>query len=214
MKNVLQHLTVLLILTAPAVGQEAVQQAPNEQTRIGIGIGLEPTRLFLTSSATISSAIVPVSLFMPISFGSSFRLEPEFGMYKYSRESSSGSSTSSADGSVLRIGAGALFILTSGENYNLYLGPRVGLYFASSESASGSSSMKMSETDFTVGIAVGSEYFVTPHLSFGGEAQLNYVSFGDEEVTYTPPPPFPTTPTDDSQSFIWSNAVFLFRWYF
>lgn len=215
MKNSLAGIGLAyFFLAAGANGQEAPQIPAEEKTQIGIGIGLEPAKLFLTSSASISSVIIPVSIFLPIRFGSDFRLEPEIGMFNFSSETSSGSSTSSSDGSLTRIGIGALFTLISGENYNLYVGPRVGLYLSSTKSGGGSSSTETSETDLSIGLTIGSEYFMTPHLSFGGEAQVNYVSFGDPETTYTPAPPFPVVPSDRTRSFIWSNAIFLFRWYF
>jgi hypothetical protein len=59
------------------------------------------------------------------------------------------------------------------------------------------------------GLAVGGEFFISPHFSLGGEAQLNYIAFSDPEVN-----PTPSSTQSRTNKIVTNNALMFFRWYF
>ena len=111
--------------------------------------------------------------------------------------------------SVIRIGLGAFYSHVLENNFNTYFGPRIGFLFNSSTSHyTGSPETTTSETDFFIGFCTGGEYLLSSHFSLGGEVQLNYISFGEPDVS-------PSTSTSSrSQSIFTTNALVFFRWYF
>jgi hypothetical protein len=111
---------------------------------------------------------------------------------------------------MLRLGVGLFAVRPVDSSFNSYFGPRVGILSTSSTSSStGSSESKTTETDFFVGFCLGGEYLLSPHFSMGGEAQLNYISFGNPDRTSGS-----ATSSTRSQSLFTNNAVMFFRWYF
>ncbi|RCK72652.1 MAG: hypothetical protein IGBAC_0463 [Ignavibacteriae bacterium] len=193
----MNHKLLLCILgvvscLSTASGQES-------QTKIGVGVSLNPTALLSTS--TSSTLFLPVGLtniYIPIMVSANFRIEPEAGIYSLSSETSSGSSTRKSSLSILRLAIGLFYVLPAESSFNSYFGPRVGILSTSSTSSfTGSTEAKTSETDFFIGFCVGGEYLFSPHFSAGGEAQLNYISFGNPD-----------------RSVFTNNALMFFRWYF
>ena len=204
--------TVLLLLCGVGTGW-----AEEPETRVGIGISMDPTRVFLAGSTIYSNGLTPVNIYVPIT-GLHFRIEPEAGYFSVTDQSSLGTSSSESDASTFHIGVGAFYVITTNTPVRMYVGPRVGLSFLSSKSSSsnsfGSSSTESSETDFTVGMNIGGEYLFASQFSIGGEAQLNYISLGKPDVT-TAPQPTTTGPTADvTRHIVSSNVLFFFRWFF
>ncbi len=73
------------------------------------------------------------------------------------------------------------------------------------------------ETDITFGGVIGAEYFPIHKFSIGGEISLNYVSFGNPNVTNDnyPVPASPSTNTSErNQHTLYTGALFFLRWYF
>jgi hypothetical protein len=187
-----------------ALGQES-------QTKVGIGVSLNPTALF--SSGSSSTLFLPVGLtniYIPIMASANFRIEPEAGIYSESSENTSGSFSSKSSSTILRLGVGLFYVRSSETSFSSYVGPRLGILSTSSTSSStGSSESKTSETNFFIGLCVGGEHSFSSHFSIGGEAQLNYISFGNPDRT-----PASTTPSTRSQSVFTNNALMFFRFYF
>jgi hypothetical protein len=186
--------------------------AQETKPKIGIGVSLNPTALLSTSSSSIM--FLPVgftNIHVPFDVGKNFRVEPEAGIFTYSYETTAGGSTSSSSTSIIRIGSGFFYQMPVDETFNTYVGPRVGLLFSTetSKSSSSSTEYKTSETDFSVGLALGGEYLISPHFSLGGEVQLNYVSFGEPSVT-----PSSSTNATVTRSLFTNNALVFFRWYY
>lgn len=163
------------------------------QENVGVGVSFEPTRLFLVGESILTTYITtPVSVYVPLTFNSMYRLEPDFGFISFGSQRTYDISTDRNEGS------------------------RVGLYFVSSKTSySGqfaSTSTRITETDLMVGLSVGGEYFASSQFSFGAEAQANYISFGKPRETRTPLEP--DRLKDRSQHMYSSNALFFLRLYF
>ena len=157
--------TLCLFFAIVSLSLNALGQLENDakRTTLGVGISLEPLHVFTLGSTLYSTALLPVSIYFSVNTPS-VSLQPEFGLYSYSYES--GGSNNSA--SIVKVGLGALFPISQGPSSRAYLGPRVGLLFISQSSSSTGGSTYTSEqkeTDFTVGLAAGGEYFVSSQLS-------------------------------------------------
>lgn len=196
-------LLALISSVSCALGQES-------QTKVGIGVSLNPAALFRSGSS--STTFLPVGLaniYIPIMTSANFRIEPEVGIFSLSSETSAPylSKTSSTS---LRLGIGLFYVRPSQGSFDFYVGPRLGMLVSSSTSSyPGNPESKTSETDLFVGACVGGEYSFSPHFSIGGETQLNYIDYGNPDQT--PAPPGVST---RSQSAFTSNALMFFRWYF
>lgn len=201
----------LLLSILGVICSVSIALAQESQTKVGIGVSLNPTALF--GSGSSSTLFLPVGLtniYIPIMASANFRIEPEAGIYSLSSETSSGSFSSKSSSSILRLAIGLFYVRPSESSFNSYFGPRVGILSTSSTlSSTGFPESKTSETDFFIGFCVGGEYLFSSHFSAGGEAQLNYISFGNPDRT-----PAPTTPSTRSQSVLTNNALMFFRWYF
>ena len=215
MKNTLLFCALgLTFLSSYVVGQEiGTGMGQEAKTRTGIGISLEPLKLFAIGSSFVTNAQTPVNIYVPISVSSSLTIEPEFGIFSFSSESGSDGSTSNRSASIIRLGAGFLASVTNSPSVRVYAGPRVGVYLVSSKytnsSQFGLSSSETSETDLTIGGSVGGEYFASDQMSVGGEALVTYYKFGEPTRT-----PSSGTTSSFSQSMITSNVLFFLRWYF
>lgn len=202
--NLLLTCLTISLLVSLAFSQET-------KKKIGLGVSLNPTALL--SSSSTSTLYLPVGLtniYVPINVAESFRLEPEAGIFTSSSESSSGSFSSKSSSSFIRLAVGLFYLSSPDNSFNSYVGPRIGVLMTSSTSQqTGNPEYKTSETDFFIGLAIGGEYLISPHFGLGGEAQLNYISFGQPDVS-----PAPSSPSTQSRSMFTNNALMFFRWYF
>jgi hypothetical protein len=199
---------IIISLYFNAFGQA---EDESKKTKFGVGISLEPLHVFTLGSTLYSTALLPVSIYFSVNTPS-ISLQPEFGIYSYSYES--GGSNNSA--SIVKVGLGGLFPITQGPSSRAYLGPRVGVLFISQSSSSSGTTTYTSdrkETDVIIGLAAGGEYFVSSQFSVGGEAQINYYSFGNPTTTTTPSSGS-SSGSDRSQSFISTNGLFFLKFYF
>jgi len=196
--------------------------AQDSGVRVGIGVSIDPPRLFLSSGPSYySNVVTPVNVSVPIS-ATHFRVEPDFGLYSYTYESTMSGTSDENDASIIHVGLGAFYLIPSESPTRIYLGPRFGLNFVSTKSSttylSTPSSTEISETDITVGIAVGGEHMLSTQFSVGGEAQLNYISFGQPDVTETsggvPAGLNSSSSPDVTRHLFATNVLFFFRWYF
>ncbi|HXX63242.1 MAG TPA: outer membrane beta-barrel protein [Bacteroidota bacterium] len=196
--------------------------AQDSTVHVGIGVSIDPPRLFISSGSSFySNVVTPVNVYVPIG-SAHFRVEPDFGFYSYTYESTVSGTSEENDASIVHIGLGAFYIISSGSPTRVYLGPRLGLNFVSMKSSSSylsiASSSEVSETDFTIGLAVGGEHMLSPQFSVGGEAQLNYIIFGQPTETQTsggmPAQSNASNSVDVTRHLFATNVLFFFRWYF
>lgn len=212
--KLLSYILALFFLSLSVIAQEqGGGTGQPSKTRVGVGISLEPLKLFAIGSGFVSNAQTPVNIYVPIALGRSTTIEPEFGIFSFSSESGSSGSTNKTSASVIRFGAGILMSIASSSSVRVYAGPRIGVYLVNSESSSssayGSSSSETSETDLTFGAGLGGEYLISEQMSVGGEALITYYSFGEPKRT-----PSSSSSSSFSQSMITSNVLFFLRWYF
>jgi hypothetical protein len=197
--SVLLFGAIFLLAASPLHGLE---ESPQKPTRVGIGVPFGRKLVLIEDDEFIFQPTGFSNIYIPILLQSKFRLEPEFGLWRYSYSRDNGNESSSAYTS-LRVGFG-FFPLTQRGKVTLYYGLRLGITRTSSSWESDGDSDDASKTDFYIGPGFGGEYFFTDHLSLGGEAQMNYISVGqwsDEDA-------------DISRSVISNNTLVFLRWYY
>lgn len=185
---------------------------------------------FLFTQPTYSST--PYNIYIPIHVSKHFRIEPQFGLYLMRSEQTVSVPVSQflpaytysykAEVTLFRIGVGIVYLIPTTERFQMYLGPRFAFNFASALSSGPGTlpppSVQQSETttkqtDIIVTALFGAEYFAISSLSIGGEVDLDYVSFGEPDITHTPPSSSGNT-SNLKQYLISSGALFFVRWYF
>jgi len=214
-----------------------------EQKRniLGVGMSIEPA-LFGASMVNYTSsygpggyylsqsayATTPINLYLSINATPSFRIEPVFGIYSFKNEQTTTTpgytpptSTSKTEATLTHLGLGGFYLIPTSNSFQMYVGPRIGVNLITSLSNypyyNGSSyeqqKVESKETDFSVGVSFGAEYYPISEFSIGAEVAGNYVSFGNPEVTRTPASSSSST-TERKQHIITTNGLFFLRWYF
>jgi hypothetical protein len=168
------------------------------------------TREIIISSSASDMEVytLPIDLanFSVIIRGSGFRIEPSLGYFSTSSEYTYQSNTSKSSSSNFRIGALIAYNNSSVESMNFYYGLTIGALFTSMHNESTvSTTTDHSKTDFFIGPAVGGEYMINEHFSFGGEINVNYISIGNYSDS--------GTLGDLSQSAISTRGIIYVRWY-
>lgn len=175
-------------------------------------------------------ATSPINVYLTINATPSFRIEPVFGIYSFKNERTTTApgytpptSTSKTEVTLTHLGLGGFYLIPTSNSLQMYVGPRIGFNFVTMLSAgiyydqiSGSyqqQEVESKETDFSVGLSFGAEYFPITEFSMGAEVSGNYVSFGNPEVTRTPASSSSST-TERKQHIITTNGLFFLRWYF
>lgn len=181
----------------------------------------------------------PILFYLPINVIDEIRIEPLFGLNSTGNGSTSittdtmGTNSSSfaysSDGTAVTIGVSGFYRISPSNDFGLYFGPRISYTFLSLVSiekygtnyggnySSTIYNTEMTETDFTVGLAFGVEYFPISQISFGGEASYNYKSFGNPDIKKTTTPPQPSnsvTTTKLTRHSTRTDGIFFVRWYF
>lgn len=205
-----RRILALVVLAASPVA--AQQSAAASAGRLGIGVTLNPTTVF--ADANLGFLPLGVTNFvLPIRLSTRVTLEPEFGVFRYTEDLTSGTGVETeTELSNYRIGAGLLFNLTDRSALVPYIGPRVGLVLTQQEDRSTfggtTTTTSQDQTGLYFGGAIGAQHFFTRHFSLGGEVQLLYtsISYDEESSSGTPP--------DRSQSLISTNGLVMVRWYF
>lgn len=204
----------ILTLCLTAAGQELVQAGSPPETRVGVGISFEPMKIFPAGNMMVT-ALTPVNIHIPLNVGGTVTIEPEFGIYSYSDESSTAGYTTTETYSLTHLGAGVLVTVAGDQSARIYVGPRVGFFLWKEKQQTtplpypGYTQSETSEADVTIAGCVGGEYSVAKNMSVGGEALVTYFILGNPEKT-----PAPTTPTEYSRSMFMTNVLFIVRWYF
>jgi hypothetical protein len=186
--------TSLLVLLLASLLTALPSQA--QEARVGLGVGISPSSLNVVD---VDRLLAPLSIYLPV-VTPSFRLEPEIGLLRGSSSDDDFESTSTA----FSMGAGLFLNRPMDASTLLYGGVRLGTLFLSDTIESEFGDEDESRTDFFVGPSAGGEHFFSDHFSLGGEAQVLYTSFGDEE----------DEGEDASRSVLRTRALFFVRWYF
>ena len=192
MRRIIALIPMLALLCASAIGQGS----------IGLAVGIEPVR----NSPSLMS---PVTIYVPIKVGDSFRIEPEIGLLSAKRELGSNKDNSS----LWRIGGGLLFDLRRDEQSRVYLGPRVAAIMASTEETQQTgpasyTTYTTDQTDVSFSAVIGGQYNVGLGVYLFGEAQFTYYSYG--KVTRSPAI---TGISDPDRSMMSTGAIVGIGWY-
>ena len=193
----------------------ATVDAQERGVALGIGVSLNPAAI-----AGGNQVLLPVglgNLYFPLIIGSSFKLEPEFGLLRLSEKTTAGTTSTESSATLTRLGIGAFWVTPIRESFRAYVGPRVGIVRNSESSRFGTQpESKVTQTNLVLELATGGEHLFSSHFSLGGEVRLGYINVGESKVTPTPPTPTPTPPppVDRSESILTTNALILLRWYF
>lgn len=231
-----------ITLSTPLLAQEEVQR----RLGLGISIDParlgQSYYYFFSAQAGVfllqgNNNVPPVVFYLPIRITNRFRCEPSFGFYSTGTSTTTTATgggsgqypeTNSYDLSFVTIGVRGAYSSSLSDDLALYFGPRLDFSFVSSTfeysytsnypvpNTRQSFKSTSKETNITVGLVFGAEYFPVSQFSVGGEVGLNYTSFGDPELKtdYSPPQPPPTYTTRREQHATRTDALFLVRWYF
>lgn len=203
MKRICFLLLLGAIVLSTAGPLHGLEESLRKPTRIGIGVPFGRKLVLIEDDEFIFQPTGFSNIYIPVLLQSKLRLEPEFGLWRYSYSRDNGSESSSTYTS-LRVGLGFFPIKQTGR-VSLYYGLRLGITRTATSWESHGESDDASKTDFYIGPGFGGEYFFTDQLSIGGEAQVNYISVGqwsdddDEDV---------------SRSVISNNTLVFLRWYY
>jgi len=140
---------------------------------------------------------------LAISVGNSFRFEPEFGF----RSARSESADLKSKGSSSTLGFGTFYMFQH-KKLNMYLGLRIELGWMKSTEEYMGSKVTDETNRFSVGPALGAEYFLGEKFSFGGEIGLKSVSSKSTKV------PKPTGYQDEELSSFATDTGLFIRLYF
>jgi hypothetical protein len=173
--------------------------------RWGLGLGLQQASVFPEDEIGLLSAVAP-TVYVPIVLPGGMMVEPGLGLFRVREEDSEFDET--ATYTAVRASVAVLFALATPERGRFYVGPRVGVLRLTSVFEAEGDDGEVKRNDLFVAAIAGGEGFVTPALSLGGEASLNYYSLGETE--YDPDPGFED---DDDMSTLSLGAEFRVRWY-
>ena len=183
----------------------AQDTAPPEKGRIGLGVALTNTTVFIDDFGLLTLDVN--SLTVPIRTAGGTMIEPEIGFVRFSN--SGGGFESSF--STLRLGTGVLFPLRARDAFHPYVGPRIAIV-RSVQSTSSSFSGKTTETNtgWQFGLALGGQYWLNDHVTIGGEGLLSRLGFGEPDIDPAPP----GGSSDSSNSFITLSGTAFLRLFF
>jgi hypothetical protein len=206
--------TLVLLAGLPLTAQEAPPRVERAGA-IGIGLTLNPAVLLAFDETDFLMVPGLNTFLVPIRVNPRLTLEPEFGLFRYSIETTGSSGSSSSDFSNLRIGVGALTSFRTRGGLTPYAGPRAGIvrnrtsnHFSGGGGAP--SDYKTKRDDWYVSAVLGAQYHFSPHFSLGGGVQATRTSIGDEEES--PPSGFPSP--DTKFIIIGTSGLIMLRFFF
>jgi hypothetical protein len=189
-------LFVMLFIFIVSTTLFAQPEQPEQKIRFGMGVamGKEVYGLYGMNLTVLDFP----SFYLPIQFGYFFRLEPEFGYYRYEYGNDIHR--------IMLIGCGS-FLTNYWGAFNLYYGTRVGLYLNSGTMVQNDIEVDYSSSDWVFAPTIGAECCICKRkLSLGGEIQFNYVLFGKEKMD--------SHEAKDAPKIMKTKTLFFIRWYF
>jgi hypothetical protein len=199
----------IVLLTIFFASNFAVAQEKVGMDRMRFGFGVALGKEILPAEGYPICMLDFPSFYVPIIFTPNIRIEPSFGLVKYSASNTDWSDSYT----LMDIGFG-IFLLKWYGPVNLYFGGRVGMFKTSYKSEytdweGNEQTDEGKQTNMYFGPAIGGEYFFTSNLSLGGEIQFIYVKmgtwdYGDENGGED---------DDYSESMMKTKTLFFIRWY-
>ncbi|MBI5069259.1 MAG: outer membrane beta-barrel protein [Deltaproteobacteria bacterium] len=170
------------LLLAGATSALAQAHAGRSQTRVGFGVGIEPTHL-----GSLTSSISPpaVGLYLPIQLTGTLRIEPSLGLSTFSQGTAAAQASGPLSWSTLTLGVAGHFFIVPPSPVGLYVGARMALEFERQKDVGGGANppvVRTSATNLLLAGVLGGEYFVHHSFSVGAEAQLGLTFLGDRDI--------------------------------
>jgi hypothetical protein len=171
--------------------------AQNNQASVGFGLNMGK-EIVKVDDEWITVFDAPTFL-VPILFSTGFRIEPEVGLYQYTRNSDA----SDYRMNIFFMGAGLYKGRRDGK-LRPYFGGRLGLSRVAykRDYKSSNSDIDDSKKDVVIAPTAGISYFINPNFCFGGEFQLNYIIVGQWDNN-----------DDVSETLIGSKTLIFLRYY-
>lgn len=154
---------IFTLMVAVGLLFHSTAEAQEGRGSFGFGIGVSSFSL-----ADLEALLMP-SLYVPIQAGDQFVVEPFLGLVRMSEGDFSET--------LLRLGAGLLYLLDVSDDGRVYVGPRIGVIRSSV-----SNGFSASDTNLTLGGVVGGEYFLSSAFSLGGEGGLRWIDLNTGSV--------------------------------
>lgn len=209
----------LLVLSVVTAVLASPLDAQSKTSRVGVGVSLDVTptgewSLFEEFRFPGRTGNIHV----PIQVSRNLRLEPMLGYAHEHQRSTSGGSSLDVSATLWRLGIGVLYQLPAKGDFRAYAGARLGLRHRSQklrqeDPSFPTATSKAWQNDKFLAAVFGGEFFLSPHFSLGGEAQLSYTDLGDIKLSQTPPNPFPPTNIGESGSELETAGLVTVRWY-
>ncbi len=204
MKKLTCLFLMLLLASTMLNAQETKQLQPTfwVGTRLGMGVSLGK-EVFSSMGESMTLLDFP-SFYIPIQFGYTFRVEPEFGFYRYNNGD---------DYTTMLFGCGFFYTRFYWPTFGFYYGGRfnmyrhTGTYTEWSGTAQREVEYEYSRNDFAFSPTIGAEcYLCGNKLCLGGEIQFNYMMVGKEKVD--------GVESDVSPKIMKTKTLFFIRWFF
>jgi hypothetical protein len=209
---------------SPSAGVSSAATNHPSDLHVGVGVGIETAGFTIVgnNAVPLSSPFGSGAVHLPIDIAGMVRVEPSIGWVHHSQTVASDSVEDSDSQSAIRLGLGAFYRLRLGDSAAANLGVRLGPLFASQKERSVfqdpltnttiETNVVTSRTDFSIGPAIGGEYFPSKHFSLGAEIQLNTVLVGDETDDTPPDPAVPES--ERSELYSYTTGVLFARLFF
>jgi hypothetical protein len=190
--------SLFIILVLFSFNVFAQQDSIQFKTKFGIGVTFGQDINMFSDFDMFTYPMTIGNIYFPIDITPKFRLEPEFGYFRFKYEFNGSESTISN----LRFGVG-LFSITRYKNSIIQIGGRIGIINNSINLGNPIDNDDNSKDDYYFGFATGGEYLLSKHISLGGEAQINYITLGNYNDD-----------NDSTTSIISTRALVILRIYY
>jgi len=170
-----------ILIAIALIGIMFPQETEVQMTNVKMGVGFEFQTIGPLVAALTNSSSSSGSLYFPIATDK-FMIEPNISyMYDMDEIDYEGSTYNDAEeyDSYLMFNIGLFFTKQRSDKLRTYTGARIGMATAKSKS----SYLENEGKAFLFGPAIGAEYFISDHLSFGGECTLR-IGRSTEEGVY------------------------------
>lgn len=205
-----------LLLPAMAAAQDGATSSASALPKVGLGVEID--QLFQDNQR--------YQLYIPINISPQLRIEPIFG---FQRSSTTTTNTNDNDVTVTNydattafsLGVGGFYMWSLADSINVYAGGRIQFVRGSTTSEdtieipnqpTNTTTLTISQSGVDLGGAIGSEWYFTRFMSFGGEGQLNLNWRGTPTIERT------GNPNNDgdsrSSTTINPNVELFMRFYF
>ncbi|MGE5412440.1 MAG: hypothetical protein ACM3MI_15885 [Clostridiales bacterium] len=190
-------LGLLLCLFTNAFSQtEATTEASSYIRPFGVGIHLEQFKIH--DMGDYFEEVPSNKVIFTINPSRSIRIEPEVGFNYYKRNNE-------RKNSFVNMGLGA-FGMSQYNRLNVYYGARFAYDLLTSKLALATTEVTTKVNFFSMGPAIGCEYFVANQLTLGGEFGVKYgTKSGDDNSQFS---------NDTKQTGLWTDTGLFLRFYF